>query len=98
MTPILHGPRDGATFNSDTDTIRLNQQCTDVWAYMRDGRWHTLRAISQATGHPEASVSARLRDYRKQRFGSHTVERISLHPRRVHIYRLVPNPEVKIKL
>jgi len=42
---------------------------------MRDGEWRTLGEISEATGHPEASVSARLRDFRKPRFGGHTVNR-----------------------
>lgn len=82
--------RDGATFDPVQDTMRLNQQATDVWAYMRDGCWHTLRAISQHTGHPEASVSARLRDFRKERFGTHTVER--RHTLRLFVYRVVPNP------
>ncbi len=39
------------------------------------GWWWTLREISQHTGDPEASISARLRDLRKARFGAHTVNR-----------------------
>lgn len=35
----------------------------------------SLAAIAKLTGDPEASVSARLRDFRKLRFGGHTVER-----------------------
>jgi len=97
VSTSLHGPRDGATY-TQADAIRLNAQATDVWAYMRDGRWHTLADISRATHHPEASVSARLRDYRKERFGSHTVERIRVHPTGLNVYRLVPNPEVEIAL
>jgi hypothetical protein len=93
MIPSLHGPRDGATY-TPADKARLNCQATDVWAFMRDGRWHTLREISAATNHPEASISARLRDYRKERYGRHTVERIRVHPTGVHVYRLVPNREV----
>jgi hypothetical protein len=42
---------------------------------MRDGRWYTLAAIAKALGYPEASISARLRDLRKPRFGAHTVNR-----------------------
>jgi hypothetical protein len=93
MSTALDGRRDGTTFDPDRDAIRLAQQATDVWAFMRDGGWHMLRSISHATGHPEASVSARLRDYRKSRFGSHTVERMWNGRVRVHLYRLVPNRE-----
>src|SRR5262249_55064701 len=43
----------------------LNEQTKDVARYCLDLRWHTLAEISTGTGHPEASVSARLRDIRK---------------------------------
>lgn len=66
---------DGETFDADLDQGRLGQQMLDVLAVIRDGRWHSLAEISQQTGHPEASVSARLRDLRKARFGGHRVER-----------------------
>jgi hypothetical protein len=42
---------------------------------MADGQWHTLEGLSRACGASEASVSARLRDARKARFGSHVIER-----------------------
>jgi hypothetical protein len=38
---------------------------------MSDGRARTLREINEATGAPEASASACLRDFRKPRFGRH---------------------------
>lgn len=66
------GDRDGRTFQPQ-DRSRLNRQAQAVWDAMQDHRWHTLAEISQATGAPEASVSARLRDFRKPRFGGHTV-------------------------
>ena len=69
------GHRGGRTFNAFLDTKRLNRQASDVWRVMRDMRWHTLREVSTRTGHPEASVSARLRDFRKYRFGGHEVRR-----------------------
>lgn len=75
MTSPPAGPRDGFTFNAEQDEDRLNKQSRDVWRVMSDRRWHTLREISARTGHPEASVSARLRDFRKPRFGQHTVHR-----------------------
>ena len=91
MSTALHGHRrDGATFDPDQDAVRLSQQADDVWAFMLDGAWHTLRSISSATGHPEASVSARLRDFRKERFGTHQVQRQRV-AKGAHAYRLVPN-------
>lgn len=42
---------------------------------MRDGQWRTLALIAAWINEPEASVSARLRDLRKKRYGSHIVHR-----------------------
>lgn len=67
--------RDGETFEAALDGARLNAQAMRVFSLMRDGVWRTLREISEATGDPEASASARIRDLRKPRFGKHTVHR-----------------------
>lgn len=66
---------DGETYDHDRDCDRLNAQCLRVWNVMRDHAWHTLPGISAKTGDPEASISARLRDFRKPRFGGYIVER-----------------------
>ena len=66
---------DGATFDAQLDGQRLESQLDRVREFMRDGRWHTLAAISRACGGSEPAVSARLRDMRKPRFGAWTVER-----------------------
>lgn len=42
---------------------------------MTDGQWRSLYEISQLTGDPPQSVSARLRDLRKPRFGEYQVNR-----------------------
>ena len=57
------------------DHDRLGRQWRKVFELMKDGRQRTLREIADATGEPEASVSSRLRDFRKEKFGAHTVER-----------------------
>lgn len=44
-----------------------------VRAFMSDGSWRDLEEIVEACGGTAASVSARLRDLRKEKFGSHTV-------------------------
>ena len=68
-------PFGGDTFDGARDGDRLKRQFADVWRVMFDARWRTLGEIASMTGHPEASVSARLRDFRKKKFGGHTVER-----------------------
>jgi DNA-binding transcriptional regulator GbsR (MarR family) len=73
MTPTLRF--DGETFNPGLDRARLTGQLFRVYLLMADGHWRTLREISETTGGSEASVSARLRDLRKEKFGGHTVER-----------------------
>lgn len=55
----------GVTFVQEIDGVRLNKQQQAVYTLMRDGRFRTLREIADLTGFPEASVSARLRDFRK---------------------------------
>lgn len=75
VPPVILGPRHGETYDQARDGKRLDGQMADVFALMRDGQWRTLGEISGATGHPEASVSARLRDMRKPSLGGFTVDR-----------------------
>lgn len=56
---------DGETFEPALDFSRLARQAANVFDFVRDGKWHTLKEISEATSAPEASVSARLRDFRR---------------------------------
>lgn len=72
---VVIQPRDGTTYDHARDGKRLHAQHHRVLAFMRDGAWHTLEAIHKATKDPEASVSARLRDLRKEKFGAFNVER-----------------------
>lgn len=81
---------DGDTFVEARDGERLSRLTDRVWTFMADGEWHTLTAIARTTLGTEASVSARLRDFRKARFGSHTVERRYLFDG-LWQYRVVPN-------
>ena len=66
---------DGHTYRSARDKVRLNFQLAAVYRAMSDGKWHTLSQIEKITGAPQASISARLRDLRKKKFGAHIVER-----------------------
>lgn len=83
---------DGHTFDPEQDEDRLKRQFNDVWRVMFDQQWHTLRGLSARTGHPEASISARLRDFRKPKFGAHTVlRRREAFGAGTFEYQLVPN-------
>jgi hypothetical protein len=67
---------DGETFDSVLDTVRLSRQAQLVFDLMRDGQWRTLSEITNAIGcGSEAGVSARLRDFRKPKFGAFVVDR-----------------------
>ena len=66
---------DGAGYNHERDQDRLTLQKERVFDFMKSGEWRTLRQIAEATNAPEASVSAQLRNFRKERFGAHTVDR-----------------------
>jgi len=66
--------RDGSTYSHPRDGVRLHAQHHRVLACLRDGAWWTLGTLREATGDPEASISARLRDLRKPRFGAHLIE------------------------
>jgi hypothetical protein len=73
--PPPDGDRDGETYERQFDYERLNAQAQRVYRVMADGEWHTLADLSAATNDPEASISARLRDFRKEEFGGREVER-----------------------
>lgn len=66
---------DGATYDAPLDHERLGAQALRVWTVVSDGRWRTLAEIEAECGDPQASISARLRDFRKPKFGEHLVER-----------------------
>ena len=74
------------------DIPRLDAQRARVWDAITDGEWHTLSELSETLGDPEASVSARLRDFRKARYGEHIIERRRVeNGNGLHQYRLVRN-------
>lgn len=66
---------DGSTYNADRDYERLTGQLGKVFDLMRDGKWRTLSEIHGVVGGSEAAVSARLRDFRKPKYGAHLIER-----------------------
>jgi hypothetical protein len=82
--------RDGETYDHGRDGRRLAAQHQAIFDLMRDGCWRSLGAIEIRTGHAQASISARLRDFRKPQFGAHGVNRRHI-ANGLFEYRLVLN-------
>lgn len=66
---------EGATIDHDRDAVRLTGLALRVRTHMADRAWHTLRELADACGGSEGGCGARLRDFRKGRYGNQTVER-----------------------
>jgi hypothetical protein len=66
---------DGDTYEHERDGERLSGQYQRVFNLMKGGFWWTLSDLEETTGYSSASISARIRDMRKDRFGGHNVER-----------------------
>ena len=62
---------DGGTYNHELDGPRLTSEMERVRDVVQAGGWWYLRDIAAITGYPEGSISARLRDFRKPKFGQH---------------------------
>jgi hypothetical protein len=70
------GPHfDGVTYDKNLDHAPLTGQLERVYLLMQDGQWRTLDQIAEAVGGSQAGVSARLRDFRKPKFGGMIVDR-----------------------
>lgn len=78
-----------STYVEARDGSRLRRQKDLVFRLMRDGKERTLAEIAYMTDQPEASCSARLREFRKD---GHEVARRYIR-RGLHGYRLLVTPE-----
>lgn len=78
----------GETYDAQQDEARLTGQLRRVWDVMIDGQWHTLAELAARCDGSEAAISARIRDFRKPKFGGHTVERVRVQDG-LYRYRLV---------
>ena len=71
------------------DIPRLNKQLASVYAVMHWGHWVTLPELQERI--PQAttqSLSARIRDFRKAKFGGYLVERRRVTDSGLYEYRL----------
>jgi hypothetical protein len=75
-TPPDPLPAGGSTYVPARDSCRLSKQAQRVYDVMKSGEWYTPAELEAATGDGWASLSARIRDWRKTEFNMHgTVER-----------------------
>jgi hypothetical protein len=81
---------DGKTYDVARDYERLDCQLGRVFRLMKDGRWRTLAEIADAVDGSATAVSARLRDFRKDKYGGHQVPR-EFVANGVWRYRLIVN-------
>jgi len=66
---------DGSDYDHKHDYIRLSGQMQRVFDAIKNGNWYTLDEIHSITKDPHASISAQLRNLRKEKFGSHVIEK-----------------------
>lgn len=66
---------DGETYEPELDGERLGAQLQRVKLAMASGEWFTLAKLASIARCSEASASARIRDLRKEKFGSWNIER-----------------------
>lgn len=70
---------DGETFDLGLDGIRLTSQLERVFWTMQDGEWLTYFEIAEyhqktyGVTDSETGIAARIRDFRKERFGGYVV-------------------------
>lgn len=75
----------GSTIDLDRDKPRLSRQMQLIWNCINGTQeWWTLQELEFHTGFPQASISARLRDFRAL---GHQIDREFVR-RGLHRYRL----------
>jgi hypothetical protein len=65
----------GSDYVPEFDDERLKGQIKKIYDLMIDCKWRTLSEIEQLTNYGQASISAQLRHLRKDRFGSHILNK-----------------------
>ncbi len=90
-------PFDGETYIPILDHKRLTGMLQRVFTVMSDGNWHRLSELSARCQGSETSMSARVRDLRKDKFGAHKVD-AERHPsiKGLWLYRLDPQQELRL--
>ena len=75
MEVVVNPDFDGDDYVADRDNARLTNQIDKVRMYMENAGYLTVKQIAADLKQPEPSVSAQIRNLRKDRFGARTVNR-----------------------
>lgn len=70
----------GQDYNHKRDSQRLTHQFESIFKFMSDGVFRSLAEIEAhfEYRYPQSSISAQLRHMRKERFGSHKINKTYL--------------------
>lgn len=79
---------DGPDYKPQRDEVRLTAQFVRIFDLMSDAQPRTLAEIEGLTQDPQASISAQLRHMRKERFGSHTINKAYVGDG-LYVYQLI---------
>lgn len=66
--------QDRAAYDPEADKDRRRKQLGRVYSVLRDGLWHGLPELTERAGGLATSVSARIRDLRKPKFGGREIQ------------------------
>tara|TARA_R110000851_G_scaffold829_3_gene2807 strand:+ start:391 stop:708 length:318 start_codon:yes stop_codon:yes gene_type:complete len=83
-TPLF----DGVHYDEGKDKERLTRQMEGVYDCISSGEWKTVAEISLSTGFQQPSISAQLRNLRKEKFGGLDVEGRYRAATRIFEYKL----------
>ena len=79
---------DGETYDEELDGERMTTQLELVREIMSDQRWHRILEVANRVDCSESGAAARIRDLRKEKFGSWEIARRRVaHGKGLHEYR-----------
>jgi predicted Rossmann fold nucleotide-binding protein DprA/Smf involved in DNA uptake len=83
------GKFDGRHFDAEKDQVRLTAQMKGVYDTLKETKgWMTVAEIESETGYPQPSISAQLRNMRKEKFGALDVKGRYRAETRIFEYKL----------
>lgn len=66
---------EGEDYSPERDYSRFKRQQDIIFDYMQDGEWRTVQDICDKFDFQPVTVTARLRGFRAEKNGGHTVEK-----------------------
>jgi len=84
LPPVFHGD----DYQKPRDHTRLKNQLETILDLLKKGSWYSLPQLSEMTGYMTSSISAQIRNARKERNGGYTIEKKYIE-NGLYLYRLV---------